>query len=91
MPINHLFSLINRYIVRLGSLNLLEIDLVINILKNGEWHELSKIFEKCNLSEVKVEIILKFLVEYGFIETDGCGRKVKVSPSLQKFLEETQL
>ena len=70
---------------------MLEIDSVINVLKNGEWHELKEIFKTCKLPEVKVESILKFLVEYDFIEINGIGRRVKVSPSLQKFLEETQL
>jgi len=68
---------------------LLEIDLVANALENGEWHELDKIFEKCKLSEVKVKKILKFLEEYDFIEING--RKMRVSTSLQRFLEETQL
>ncbi len=68
---------------------MLEIDLVANALENGEWHELDKIFEKCKLSEVKVKKILKFLEEYDFIEING--RKMRVSTSLQRFLEETQL
>jgi len=68
---------------------LLEIDLVANTLENGEWHELDKIFEKCKLSEVKFKKILKFLEEYDFIEING--RKMRVSTSLQRFLEETQL
>jgi len=70
---------------------LLEIDSVINVLKNDEWHELNEVFKECKLQEVKVESILRFLVEYDFIEINGSGRRVKVSPSLQKFLEETQL
>ncbi len=68
---------------------MLEIDLVTNALKNSEWHELDKIFEKCKLSEVKVKKILKFLEEYDFIEING--QKIRVSTSLQRFLEETQL
>ncbi len=68
---------------------MLEIDLVANALKNSEWHELDKIFEKCKLSEVKVKKILKFLEEYDFIEING--QKIRISTSLQRFLEETQL
>lgn len=70
---------------------MLEIDLVINVLKNGEWHESDKISEKCKLPEVNIENILKFLEEYGFIKSNGNGRKIRVSTSLQRFLEETQL
>jgi len=60
------------------------------MIKDGEWHELDQIGTKCKLSEVKVENILKFLVEYGFIEINGSRRKLKVGLSLKKFLEETQ-
>lgn len=70
---------------------MLEIDLIVNVIKNGEWHQLQEIFEKCKLPKVKVENILKFLVDYDFIEINGSRRKVKVSPSLQKFLEEIKL
>ena len=69
---------------------MLEIEQVIDVLKDGEWHELDEIGEKCELSDVKVESILKFLAEYGFIQINGNGRKLKVGPSLKKFLEETQ-
>ena len=69
---------------------MLEIEQVVDVLKDGEWHQLDEIGEKCELSEVKVESILKFLAEYGFIKINGSGRKVKVGLSLQKFLEETQ-
>lgn len=61
------------------------------MLKDGEWHKIDEINEKFELSEVTVENILKFLAEYGFIETNVSSRKVKVSSSLQKFLEETQI
>jgi DNA-binding IclR family transcriptional regulator len=67
---------------------LLEIDRVTDVLRNGEWHKLSKIVEECKLPKVKVEVILKFLAEYGFIETNNGDRKVKISPSLQSFLKE---
>ena len=69
---------------------MLEIEQVVDVLKDGEWHQLDEIGEKCELSEVKVESILKFLAEYGFIKINSSGRKVKVGLSLQKFLEETQ-
>ena len=60
------------------------------MLKDDEWHKLDEISEKCELSEVKIENILKFLAEYGFIEVKDNGRKLKVGVSLQKSLEETQ-
>lgn len=69
---------------------MLEIDKVIDVLKDGEWHKLDEIGEKSKLSETKVERILTFLAEYGFIEINGSGQKMKVGFSLQRFLKETQ-
>lgn len=69
--------------------SLLAIEQVVNVLEDGEWHEFDEVEEKCGLSEV-VESILKFLAEYGFVEIDSGGRKVKIGFSLQKFLEETR-
>jgi len=69
---------------------LLEIEKIIDALNDGEWHELDEIGKKCELSGVKVERIVKFLAEYGFIEINGSGRKLKVGTSLQKFLDQTQ-
>lgn len=67
-----------------------EIEQVIAVLKDGEWHELGEIGGKCTLSELEVESILGFLAEYGFIKIDGSGRKLKVDVSFKMFLEETQ-
>ncbi len=68
---------------------MLEIDHVVNTIVRDEWWELDEIFQECKLSRVVFESILKFLADYGFVLTDGSGQRVKVSPSLQKFLEET--
>ncbi|MGD8506066.1 MAG: hypothetical protein PVF15_05315 [Candidatus Bathyarchaeota archaeon] len=67
-----------------------EIEQVVAVLKDGEWHELDEIGGKCTLSELEVESILGFLAEYGFIKTGGTGRKLKVDVSFKRFLEETQ-
>lgn len=68
---------------------MLEIDHVVDTIVRDEWWELDEIFQECKLSRVVFESILKFLADYGFILTGGSGKRVKVSPSLQKFLEET--
>jgi len=40
--------------------------------------------------ELRLKESWRFLAEYGFIEINGSGRKLKVGPSLQKFLDEAQ-
>ena len=67
-----------------------EIDLIVEVLKSGEWCELDKIAERCGLSERKVKSILKFLNEYGFVKINCGAHKVKAESSLLKFLQETQ-
>jgi hypothetical protein len=43
-------------------------------------------FEKCELSVIKVKRVLEFLSEYEFVEVDMEGRRVKLAPSLLRFI-----
>lgn len=68
--------------------NLPAIDRIIDLLKNGEWHELKEISDKTRLHEFKIEIITSFLAEYDFLEVDKRKKKIKLSPQLQLFLKK---
>ena len=67
---------------------LLAIDEILDLLKNGEWHELKEITDKTRLRELKVEIITSFLAEYDFLEFDKKEKKIKLSPQLLLFLKK---
>jgi len=58
----------------------LAIDAVLGLLKDGKWHDLKEITKKFASQEFRVEMIVSFLSDYGFIEYNRKDRKVKLSP-----------
>jgi DNA-binding IclR family transcriptional regulator len=73
-----------------GETRLLAIDEILDLLKNGEWHELKEVAGRTHLREVKVEIISSFLAEYDFLEFDEREKKIKLSPQLRLFLKKIE-
>lgn len=69
---------------------MLAIDEILDLLKNGEWHELKEIAGRTHLHEVKVEIITSFLAQYDFLELDEREKKIKLSRQLQLFLKKIE-
>lgn len=67
-----------------------EINEVVDLIKNGQWHTLEDIINKAKLPKPKTNKILEFLANYNFIDLDNEHKKVKASPSLTKFLKENQ-
>jgi len=66
------------------------IDEILWLLKDGKWHDLREIIEKCSLPESKVEMAVSFLWEYDFIQVNENGRKAKLHPLVFKFIDEIQ-
>jgi len=65
-------------------------DEILRLLRDGKWHDLRDIAEKCSKPESKVEITISFLSEYGFIEVNKKGRKVRLCPLMLEFFDEIQ-
>ena len=65
-----------------------QIDEILNILKNGKWHDLREISEKTNLHEVKVEMLTNFLAQYNFVELDKIEHKTRLTKPLFSFLKK---
>ena len=65
-------------------------DEIMQLLRDGNWHNLRDIVEKCSIPESKVEITISFLSEYGFIKVNKKGRKTRLSPLMIKFFDEIQ-
>jgi len=66
------------------------IDEILWLLKDGKWHDLKEITEKVALPESKAEIAINFLGEYNFIQLNENVKRVKLQPSMLKFIEEIQ-
>jgi len=67
-----------------------EINEIVDLIKNGQWHTLEDIINKAKLPKLKTNKILEFLANYNFIHLDSRCKKAKVSPPLIKFLKENQ-
>ncbi len=69
---------------------MLAIDDVLELLKNGRWHDVSEVVKKSRLHESKVEKILRFLTEYKFITLNNEQKKARLTPTMLKFLREIE-
>lgn len=67
-----------------------EIDEVVSLIQNGRWHNLEDVVKRTKLPELKTKKILEFLINHSFIDLDSEHKKVKMTPSLTKFLNENQ-
>jgi len=84
-PTSHLFPILIKLNPQ-GSLVLFEIDQLIAVLKDGEWHPIDEVIEKCGLSTSEAQSVIEFLKRYEFIEIDIDSQKVRIASSLQRFL-----
>ena len=66
----------------------LEMDRILDFLKDGKWHDLSQLTEKFSLSESEAKLIVSFLREFDFIEVDMRGRKTKLHPTMHEFFNK---
>ena len=65
-----------------------QIDEILNVLKNGKWHDLREISEKTCLQKVKVEMLTNFLAQYNFIELDKKEHKTRLTKPLFDFMKK---
>ena len=66
------------------------IDEILCLLKDGEWHDLKEITKKVALPKFKTELAISFLGEYDFIQLNENIRRIRLQPSILKFIEEIQ-
>lgn len=67
-----------------------QIDEILDILKNGKWHDIKEISDKTQLQKLKVELLTTFLAEYDLIELHKTEHKTRLAPPLLNFLRKIQ-
>lgn len=67
-----------------------EIDEVVSLIGDGQWHGLKEIGSKSRLPKPIIGKILEFLANYCFVHFDSQRKTVRITPSLSKFLKETR-
>ena len=65
-------------------------DIVLDLLENRKWHDLTEIADKIGLHGSRIETLTNFLSNYGFIELDKAKRKVRLAVSVVDFLKKTK-
>jgi uncharacterized protein YlbG (UPF0298 family) len=65
-----------------------QIDIVLVLLLDGEWHSLSEMVRILQINYQKLEKIVELLKEFDFIQHDKL--KVCIDPHTKKFLESIQ-
>jgi len=65
-----------------------QIDDILDVLKNGKWHDLKEISEKTQLHGLEVELFTNFLAEYDFIKLNKKEHKTRLTSSLLDFLRK---
>jgi len=66
-----------------------ELALLLEIVGDGEWHELVKLQQKVRLTEHKVQSIAVFLSMFGFVVVDEANLKLKIRRDFQELLART--
>jgi len=65
-----------------------QIDEILDVLKNGKWHDLKEISEKTQLQGLKVELLTNFLAKYDFIKLNKKEHKTRLTSQLLDFLRK---
>jgi hypothetical protein len=66
------------------------IDEILRLLKDGDWHDLEEIIEKCSSTKLEAKIAVSFLREFDFIQVEGNEPKARIHPLMLSFIEEIQ-
>lgn len=67
------------------------IDEILWLLKDGDWHDLAEIIEKCSSTKLEAKIAVAFLREFDFIQVEGNEPKTRIHPLMLNFFKEIQL
>ena len=63
---------------------------VLQLIENGEWHNMKDIAKLTNLNSNKVEHVTKFLVKYNFAKLDKTKQKIILNQTTTKFFKMLQ-
>ena len=64
---------------------------ILELLSDGEFHELEELQMKTELNEKQTRTIVEFLTEYGFAEMHHENEKVRINKSTRNLLEKTTI
>jgi len=62
------------------------IDEVVDLLKNGEWHNLQDLAENLKLDEEKLQRIIQFLKSLDLIKLDEKQQRAQINTALKQLI-----
>ncbi len=65
-----------------------DIDKLLEALIDGKWHTLEEIVQKTGIEEYRAKLVISFLQQFQFIQTDKKTGKIKLSALMRQFLEK---
>jgi len=66
------------------------LDNILEVLKNGGWHDLEEISKRTRLPRLQVDLLTNFLAEFNFIELDKSEQRTRLTPPLLSFIKKIQ-
>ncbi len=60
---------------------------ILDMLRDEKWHSISEISSIFNIDEWKLHEVLRFFTNFGLVEYDEAGKRVKITKSGLSFLK----
>ena len=57
---------------------------ILDLVNDGQWHDISEITEAFNQQEKTINLILRFYETFGFIEFNKTKNKIIINPKIQE-------
>ena len=67
-----------------------EIDTILTLLQDGQWHPITEIARKTRLNQLKIQLITDFLTKYNLIELSKMQQEAKLTPPTQRLVKKVQ-
>ena len=64
------------------------IDNLLDLLQDGQWHDLKQTTQKVGLYSAKAEMVISFLNEYGFIKLSEDSKQIKLQHMTLEFFAQ---
>ena len=59
---------------------------VLELLKDGRWHDVSEVVNTLNRPEETIEEVLRFYEKFDFIQFDGMRKKILIDPKIRELV-----
>lgn len=69
---------------------MLHVDYIIWLLRDGKWHTIREVMDHSSSSKFKTMIYINFLKEFGFVKIKRNSEQVKLSPSMNEFVNKLE-